>query len=235
MKRLLASLLLAAAPCVLAAPPAAAQLFGGIVYDPTNHAQNVLQAVRALQQIEQQVQQLAHEVEMLENMARNLETLPINVAEAIILDRINALHELMTKADGIGYGVTEIETIYDAAYPDSYGATPPPNGVLVEDARARWRQSRTAWRDTLVTLSAALEDNQTDAGAVAELVARSQDAAGALQAAQAGNQLSAMQTEQLMQMEAVMAAHYRAEALDRSRALAEQSRASARMQSFFAD
>lgn len=235
MKRLIACLLMAAAPMGLAAPPASAQLFGGVVYDPTNHAQNVLQAVRALQQVEQQVQQLAHEVEMLENMARNLETLPINVAEAIILDRINRLHELMTEAEGIGYGVAEIETVYDSAYPDAYGATPPPNAVLVEGARARWRQSRTAWRDTLVTLSAALEDNETDAGAVAHLVARSQEAAGALQAAQAGNQLSALQAEQLIQMEAMMAAHYRAEALDRARVLAEQSRAQARMQSFFGD
>ena len=235
MKRLIAALLVAAAPCVIAAPPAAAQLFGGVVYDPTNHAQNVLQAVRALQQVEQQVQQLAHEVEMLENMARNLETLPVNVAEAIILDRINRLNELMNEAEGIGYGVAEIETIYDQTYPDTYGATPPPNAVLVADARARWRQSRTAWRDTLVTLSAALEDNETDAGAIADLVARSQDAAGALQAAQAGNQLSAMQAEQLMQMEAMMAAHYRAEALDRARELAEETRARARMQSFFGD
>jgi P-type conjugative transfer protein TrbJ len=235
MKRLLASVLLAATPLsIVTAPPAAAQFFG-LVYDPTNYVQNVLQAVRALQQVEQQVQQLANEVEMLENMARNLETLPVNVAEAIILDRISRLNELMNEAEGIGYGVAEIETIYDQAYPDTYGAAPPPNAVLVEDARARWRQSRTAWRDTLVTLSAALEDNETDADAVAGLVARSQDAAGALQAAQAGNQLSALQAEQLMQMEAMMAAHYRAEALDRARELAEETRARARMQSFFAD
>ena len=40
----------------LIAPPAMAQV---AVYDPANHAQNILQAVRALQDLEGQVQQLA--------------------------------------------------------------------------------------------------------------------------------------------------------------------------------
>ena len=83
MKRPLAALALCAAPLLalpltaLLAPPAEAQV---TVYDPANHAQNILQAVRALQELEGQLQQLAHEIEMLENMARNLETLPGSVA-----------------------------------------------------------------------------------------------------------------------------------------------------------
>ncbi|PKP79630.1 MAG: P-type conjugative transfer protein TrbJ, partial [Alphaproteobacteria bacterium HGW-Alphaproteobacteria-18] len=87
MKRPLAALLFTAAPLIalplsgVLAPPASAQV---TVYDPANHAQNVLQAVRALQELEGQVRQLAHEIEMLENMARNLETLPVSVAESII-------------------------------------------------------------------------------------------------------------------------------------------------------
>ena len=231
MKRILAILALAAAPAAIPLP-ATAQLFGGIVYDPTNHAQNVLQAVRALQQVEQQVRQLAHEVEMLENMARNLETLPLNVAEEIIRDRINRIHELMSQAEGIGYGVADIETVYDETYPETYGAAPPEHAVLVEQSRVRWRQSRSAYRDTLVTVAAAFEDNETDAAAIASLVDRSQAAAGALQAAQAGNQIEAMQAEQLIQMEAMMAAHYRAEALGRAAALAEAERGRARTKAF---
>ena len=134
--------------------------------------------------------------------------------------------------------VIDVETVerdYDAAYPETYGATPPSDAALVDDARQRWRQSRLAYRDTLVTISAAFADNATDAGAIAGLVERSQDAAGALQAAQAGNQIEAMQTEQLMQMEAMMAAQYRAEALDHARELAEEERARARFQRFMED
>ncbi|NWM00779.1 P-type conjugative transfer protein TrbJ, partial [Klebsiella pneumoniae] len=51
--------------------PAAAQ-FGGIVYDPTNYAQNVLTAARTLQQVNQQITQLQNEATMLINQARNL-------------------------------------------------------------------------------------------------------------------------------------------------------------------
>ena len=238
MKRALSGLAgllipLAAVPLtVFVAQPASAQL---TVYDPANHVQNVLQAVRALQQIDQQIEQLTHEIEMLENMSRNLETLPVNVAEAIILDRIHRIEELMRKAEGIGYGVDEVAREYEAVYPETYGEKPPRQEILVEDARARWRQSRTAYRDTLTTVAAALEDNQTDATAIAGLIEQSQGAAGNLQVLQAGNQIEAMSAQQLMQMEAMMAAHYRAEALDRARELEEAARGRARLQSFLGD
>ena len=43
------------------------------VFDSTNYAQNLLQAARALEQINHQVQSLQNEAAMLQNMARNLE------------------------------------------------------------------------------------------------------------------------------------------------------------------
>ena len=42
------------------AAPAQAQ-FGGIVYDPSNYAQNVLTAARTLQQINNQIQQIQNQ------------------------------------------------------------------------------------------------------------------------------------------------------------------------------
>jgi len=234
MRRSLACLMLSAAPLaalpasILLAPPAAAQL---AVYDPANHAQNILQAVRALQELEGQVQQLAHEIEMLENMARNLETLPVSVAESIIGQRILRIEDILRRAQGIGYSIDEIERDYETAYPEDYGAATP-SSVLVEDARARWRQSRDAFRETLTVSAAALEDNETDAGAIRSLVTQSQDAVGALQAAQAGNELSAMTAQQLMQIEAMLAAQHRAEALEQARGLAEAERGRARLRSF---
>jgi P-type conjugative transfer protein TrbJ len=234
MKRPLAALLFTAAPLLalplsgVLAPPASAQV---TVYDPANHAQNVLQAVRALQELEGQVRQLAHEIEMLENMARNLETLPVSVAESIIGQRIIRIEELLREARGIGYSVEAIERDYETTYPERYGA-PPSQAVLVADARARWRQSRDAFRETLTISAAALEDNETDAAAIRSLVTQSQDAAGALQAAQAGNELAAMTHQQLMQMEAMLAAQHRAQALEEARKLAEAERGRARLASF---
>lgn len=234
MRHPLAALLLTAAPLialplpVLFAPPAQAQV---VVYDPANHAQNVLQAVRALQELEGQLRQLAHEIEMLENMARNLETLPVSVAESIIGQRLIRIEELLREAQGIGYSVEAIERDYETAYPESYGA-PPSQADLVADARARWRQSRDAFRETLQISAAALEDNETDASAIRGLLMQSQDAAGALQAAQAGNELAAMTAHQLMQVEAMLAAQHRAVALEEARKLAEAERGRARLSSF---
>jgi len=53
-----------------AAPPAHAFFgggFGGIVYDPRNHAENILSAARALEQINNQIQQLQNDAQMLIN------------------------------------------------------------------------------------------------------------------------------------------------------------------------
>ncbi len=237
MKALLSSIALAAMPLPgLMAPPASAQLFGGgIVYDPANHAENILQAVRALQQIDNQIRQITHEIDMIEKMARDLETLPVEIARAIIADRIRRIGELMEEADGIGYGVEEVEREYEDLYPETYGETPPANAVLVEDARIRWQQSRSAHKHTLLMVAETVRDNERDAEALTGLVEESQTAVGNLQALQAGNQIEAMSAQQLMQMEAMMAAHYRAEALDRARELVEAERGRARLQSFLGD
>src|SRR3546814_17895420 len=58
--------------------PASAQLFGGIVYDPTNYAQNVLTAARSLQQIHNQIQSLQNEASSLINEENNLASLPFS-------------------------------------------------------------------------------------------------------------------------------------------------------------
>ena len=47
-----------------------------LVYDPSNYAQNVLQAARALQQINNQITSLQNQTQMLLNQARNLTSLP---------------------------------------------------------------------------------------------------------------------------------------------------------------
>ena len=52
---------------------------GRIVYDPTNHAENLLTAARTLEQINNQITSLQNEAQMLINQARNLASLPSSV------------------------------------------------------------------------------------------------------------------------------------------------------------
>jgi conjugal transfer/entry exclusion protein len=68
-------------------PPARHAQFGGIVYDPTNYAQNVLTAARTLEQINNQITSLQNEAQMLINQARNLASLPYSVAPAACSSR----------------------------------------------------------------------------------------------------------------------------------------------------
>src|SRR2546422_6575830 len=63
-RRILIGMALALAP-----GPAMGQM---IVYDPSNYAQNVLQAARALQQINNQITSLQNQTQMLLNQAKHL-------------------------------------------------------------------------------------------------------------------------------------------------------------------
>ena len=71
------------------AAPAQAQ-FGGIVYDPSNYAQNVLTAARTLEQINNQIQQITNQVRSLENDARNL----THLGERFAPELVQQLREL---------------------------------------------------------------------------------------------------------------------------------------------
>lgn len=226
---ILFSPLLLTLPPIAYAPPASAQV---TVYDPANHTQNILQAVRALQELDNQVRQLAHEIDMIEKMARDLETLPVDVADVVIRSRISRIEELVRRAEDIGAGVEAIERGFERAYPESYGAAPPGSRQLVADARARWEASRAAHKHALLIAAEARAGTGANADALSGIVAESQDAAGNLQALQAGNQISALTTQQLMQIEALLAAGLRADALEASRELAEAERGRARLSAF---
>ena len=75
-----------------------------------------------------------------------------------------------------------------------------------------------------------LEETNTS---IDTLVTASQSASGALQAAQAGNQLLALQSQQLADLTAVMAAQGRAQSLEAARKAADEAEARERLRRFF--
>src|SRR3546814_11339645 len=78
--------------------PASAQW---VVYDPTNYAQNVLQAARALQQVNNQITSLQNEAQSLINQARNLASLPHSSLQQI-QQSVQRTQALLTEAQKIG-------------------------------------------------------------------------------------------------------------------------------------
>lgn len=209
---------------VLPAAPAAAIP----VFDATNYAQNLLQAARALEQINRQVQSLQNEAAMLQNMAKNLERIEFPQLGRIS-SSLQQVEQLMGQARGIDFSVGQLDERFRALFPGAVDEALR-SDRRVADARARLDGALDGFRHSMSVQAQVVENVQEDAGLLAELVERSQGATGSLQAQQATNQLLALSTKQQLQLQNLMAAEFRSLGLERARrAQAEvEARASAR-------
>ena len=207
--------------------PARAQM---IVYDPSNYAQNVLQAARALQQINNQITSLQNQTQMLLNQAKNLANLPYSSLQTIV-QSLERTQQLLKEAQRVAYDVNQIDQAFKRLYPQGYtGATS--SQQLVSDAKERWRNSLDAYQDALRVQAGAVGNLDTTRTETDALVSSSQLAVGALQAVQAGNQLVALQTRQLADLTAVVAAQSRAQSLAGARTTANQEQAREQLSRF---
>ena len=200
------------------AAPAAAQV---TVFDPTNYASNVLQAARALEQVNNQIQSLQNQALSLVNQARNLAQLPYS-ALATIQDNLAGIQDLMAQAQRIAFDVRAIEQAFQADYQVGGSAS---DLDLVRAAKARWDNSAAAFKDALNVQASVVGGLSGTAAEVRALTSASQGATGIVQAAQAGNQLLALQSQQLTQLVALIAAQGRAEAFEQADRAASREQA----------
>jgi len=206
------------------AVPADAQ-FGGIVFDPHNYTQSVLTAARALQQINNQIQSLQNEATMITTMARNLSHLNVSSLGAITSD-LQQIGTLMGQAQGIGFQVATADTLFQQHFATVTGtATTIPQ--IASDANTRWQDAMSGFRQTMRVQSQIVQTVQSDSAKLQQLVTASQGAEGNLQVQQAGNQLASLAIKQQMQLQSLMAAQYRADALEKARAAADEQAAQA--------
>jgi P-type conjugative transfer protein TrbJ len=211
-KHLAAFCLAAAVNPSLAVAPARAQW---VVFDPTNYAQNVLTAARALEQINNQIKSLQNEATMLENMAKNLQRLDFS-SLGQMTNALGQIDGLMQKADGLSFDLTSLDTQWRVQYPASYDATVATSD-LARAAHQRWQDAMSAFHQTMRVQSQIVENVRGDEQLLNDLVSQSQGAVGSLQAQQAMSQLVAFSAKQQMQIQNLMAAHYRAQAQDLAR------------------
>jgi P-type conjugative transfer protein TrbJ len=206
---------------------------GGIVYDPQNHAENILTATRTLEQINNQITQLANEAQMLVNQADNLANLPTSVAGDLQVS-LSAVDGLIRDAQGIAYDVSEIDSEYRRLFPEEYGSGVA-NSWIIQDAQDAWQNAREGYRHSLQVQAEVVGQVRIDAGTLDRLMAESQSAVGNLQAVQAGNQLTALAAKQSMQLQTLLAASTRADALSGARDVATREQARARFENFMGD
>ena len=200
--------------------PAAAQW---IVYDPTNYAQNVLTAARTLQQVNQQITQLQNEAQMLINQARNLASLPHSSLQQL-QQSVQRTQQLLSQAQGIALNVQQIDRAFQTTYGNASMSAS--DQALVTQARERWQNTVGGLQDAMRVQAGVVGNIDTNRTEMSALIGQSQGATGALQATQAGNQLLALQAQQLADLTAVVAANGRAQSLSEAEraAAAEQGR-----------
>ena len=203
------------------------------VFDPSNYSQNLLTAVRSLQQINNQIRQIANEARMLVNQARNLTNLPTSVASDL-QSSLRAVDRLILDAHGIAYQVSEIDSAYRRLFPEEYSAAVSTSRI-VQDAQEAWQFAREGFKHSLEVQAETVGQLRADAVTLDRLIAESQGAVGNLQVAQAGNQITALAAKQTMQLQTLLAASARADALDRARAVAAREQARARFEPFMGD
>lgn len=181
-----------------------------IVYDPSNYAQNVLTAARTLEQINNQITSLQNEAQMLINQARNLTSLPHSSLQAL-QQNVQRTQQLLGQAQNLAFEVGQI----DQAFQSQYGnvALSSTDAQLVADARSRWENTVGGLQDAMRVQAGVVGNIDSNRAEMATLVGESQGATGALQATQAGNQLLALQSQQLSDLIAVISANGRADAL----------------------
>ncbi|NQE61472.1 P-type conjugative transfer protein TrbJ [Caulobacter sp. RHG1] len=199
------------------------------VFDPSNYAQNVLTAARTLQSINNQITALQNQAQMLIGQARNLASLPYS-SLAVLQAQVDRTRDLLGQAQGLAY---DVQSIRDA-FRTQYGEAPLSitDAALTERADARWGAAIASFQDALKVQAGVVGGLGASRDQMSALVDQSQGAQGGLQAAQAGNQLLALQAQQLADLIALGAAQGRAQALDAADRAAARADAKARFGRF---
>jgi P-type conjugative transfer protein TrbJ len=206
--------------------PASAQL---VVFDPNNYAQNVLTAARALQQINNQIVSLQNQAQMLINQAKNLATLPFS--SLLQLEQsIQRTQQLLAQAQRIAYDIQQIDRAFSTTYAPASSSIP--DQALMANAQSRWQNAIAGLQDAMRTQATVVGNLNTNRTQMSALVTSSQGATGVLQASQAGNQLLALQAQQLADLTAVVAAHGRAQNLESAQRASAQDQGREQLRRF---
>jgi len=200
------------------------------VFDAANYTQNIVQAARALEQINHQLQSLQNEAAMLANMDRDLQSLDFPELGRIE-ESLEQIDQLMSKAKGIEFSTDRLEQSFDAMFPGALDRDSGTNARAVE-AKARLRAARDNLRHSMTVQARIVSNIRDDARLLSELSNRSEGAVGNLQAQQAANQLLALSTKQQLQLQEMLAAQYRSQSFEQARRVQAEAEAKAATRRF---
>ncbi len=201
-----------------------------VVFDPWNYKQNILTAARSLSEINQQIDQLRNEAQMLLKMDLDLTKLTQTVSPEL-MRTLGQITSLMDEAEGIAMKVNETDQSMQRLFPKEFKASLSKDDII-KNVKARWNETLLAYKRSASLQAKISENAEADGTLMSTLLNRSRSAAGNLQATQAGNELSGLSIKQSLQLQQLLAAHHRAETLERTRRMASEEEARVRFKSF---
>ena len=125
----------------------------------------------------------------------------------------------------------ETDAAFERLYPRTFAETVS-NDDLLRAARSRWEEAHAGFRRASLLQGQVAESIDGDGRLLDRVLLRSQSSVGSLQVAQAGNELTALNVKQALQLQALLAAQYRADSADRLRGIAAEEEARQRFRSF---
>jgi P-type conjugative transfer protein TrbJ len=204
-----------------------------LVFDPWNYKENILTAIRSLEEIQNQVKQLTNEAQMLMKMDLNLEQLGSSISDDLT-GSMDEIKQLLDQANGLALSVSETDAKLKELFPDDYAAALS-NDESLKQAKSRWTETLSAFKRSM-SLEAKVVENTTEDGTVlADLLTKSSTAVGNLQVQQAGNELVGLSVKQQLQLQNMLAADQRAQSMEKARNLATQEESRLRFKSFMGD
>jgi P-type conjugative transfer protein TrbJ len=212
---------------VWCSPQSAAQL---TVFDPANLQQNLLSAARALEQINNQVRLLQNQALMIVRMDQNLKQLGSTLSPDL-QRTLSALQAQLTAGEGIALRLSATQSAYEQLFPKQASAALTHDDA-VRSAKARWDEAYAVFQRAALVQGQVADGIGADASLLAAAMARSKDAVGALEAMQAGNELTALNVKQALALQALLAAQHRAETTVKARDLAAEEEARQRFKTF---
>jgi P-type conjugative transfer protein TrbJ len=200
------------------------------VFDPANYQQNLLSAVRALEQINNQIRALQNQAQVILRMDQNLTQLDATIAPDLQRMLVDIQGQLQA-GQGIAMQLQATQTRYDALFRERLSGALSSDDAL-RNAKARWEEEYAAFRRSALLQGQIGGSIETDTRLLGEAMMSSRNAHGALEVVQAGNELTGLGVKQSLALQGLLATKARAETLTRARDLATEDEARQRFKTF---
>lgn len=184
--------------------PTAAFAGGGDIGGSTL-VEQIAQEATAANQLSTEANTLQNEIQQVQYAAQNLQQLPQNMSQNVFNDLSN-LTQLVANANALSYASQNVDGQFQSMYPQ-YS----PNNNYQQLYQQWNEQTSNSIETALQNQGLQSNDFATEQSSLQQLNGLSQSSTGALQALQAGNQISVMEVDQLQKLRQMQMADFDAQ------------------------